>query len=255
LCLGEKSGFVIFGMNFFKNILGISHSKEDEIFLKKIREIIGFKPNNLEFYKEAFTHRATNKTDKNGNPISYERLEFLGDSIIGSIIASYLFQKIPNQNEGYLTKMKSKIVSRKNLNGVGKKLHLIDLLIKQPTQIRVATSIYGDIFEALVGAIYMDKGYAVCVKFIHKKLIESFDIQRLEKEIISYKGLLIEWCQKHKKNYTISVKEIKRALERKKFLISIYMDEKEIAKAQATSKKKAEEIAAKRAYFTLRKKN
>jgi len=255
LCFGEKSGVVIFGMNFFKNIIvGISRSKEDKIFLKKLRKIIEFKPKNLEFYKEAFTHRGTNKTDKNGNPTSYERLEFLGDSIIGSIIASYLFQKIPNQNEGYLTKMKSKIVSRENLNSIGKKLNLVDLIVKHSKQRRVSTSIYGDIFEALVGAIYMDKGYAVCVKFIHKKLIEPFDIQRLEKKIISHKGLLIEWCQKYKKNYTIKVEEIRRSSERNFFLISLYIDEKEVAKAQATSKKKAEEIASKRAYFSLKMK-
>jgi len=242
-------------MNFLKNILGISIPKEDQIFLKKIKQIIGFKPKNLELYKEAFTHRSARKTSKNGNPINYEKLEFLGDSIIGSIITAYLFQKIPDQNEGYLTKMRSKIVSRENLNSIGKKLNFIDLIIKQTTQKKIGESVYGDVFESLVGAIYMDKGYVVCGKFIQKKIIEPYiDIQKLEKKIISYKGLIIEWCQKNRKNHVVKVEEILRSLGRNFFLVSLYIDEKEISKAQATSKKKAEEIASRRAYYVLKMK-
>jgi len=235
-------------MNFFKKIIGIYRTKEENIFLKKISKIIGFRPKNIKIYKEAFTHRSTNITDKNGNPISYERLEFLGDSIIGSIIASYLFQKIPNQNEGYLTKMKSKIVNRKNLNRIGKNFKFSAFIIKKNKQRRFNERIYGDTLEALIGAIYLDKGYVGCEKFIHKKLIEPYvDISKLEKEIISYKSFLIEWCQKYKKNYVA-----KKNTQKKKFyLAKLYIDEKEISKAQATTKKQAEEIASKRACSTL----
>jgi len=241
-------------MNFFKKIIGIYRTKEENVFLKKIRKVIGFRPKNIKIYKEAFTHRSTNITDKNGNPISYERLEFLGDSIIGSIISTYLYQKVPNQNEGYLTKMKSKIVNRKNLNKIGKNFKFSEFIIKKNKQKRFNEKIYGDTLEALIGAIYLDKGYVGCEKFIHKKLIEPYvDISKLEKEIISYKGLLIEWCQKHKKNYVIKTEETRRENSPKRFfLVKLYIDEKQISESIGTTKKQAEEIASKRAYFALK---
>jgi len=244
-------------MNFFKKILGTSRTKEENIFFNKIKKIIEFKPKNLEIYQRAFTHSSASKIDKNGTIISYERLEFLGDSIIGSIISTYLFQRVPNQNEGYLTKMKSKIVSRKNLNKVGKNLKFTDIIIKRNTQKKFGERIYGDTLEALVGAIYLDKGYIACEKFVHKKLLKPYaDIQKLEKEILSYKGLLIEWCQKHKKNYVIKTEETEKSTKKKKFFLAkLYIDEKQISESIATSKKQAEEVASKRAYSILKVKS
>jgi len=243
-------------MNFLRKILGIPYAEEDEIFLKKIHQITEFKPKNLDLYKEAFTHRSASKIDKNGKWISYERLEFLGDSIIGSIISNYLYQKVPSENEGYLTKMKSKIVNRKNLNRIGKNLKFRELIVRKNTQKRFGERIYGDTLEALIGAIYLDKGYQKCENFIYKKLLEPYvDIQKLEKEIISYKGLMIEWCQKHKKNYIIKTEESEKSTSRKKiFLSKLYIDEKQISESTATSKKQAEEIASKRAYSILKMK-
>lgn len=239
-------------MNFFKNILKKSRTEPDGIFLRKINSIVGFNPNNLEVYQKAFTHSSVNKTDDKGNAISYERLEFLGDAILGSVIATYLYKEVPNQNEGYLTKMRAKIVSRENLNSLGKQLGLIDLVESKVSKKNIGENIHGNLFEALIGAIYLDKGYAACEKFINTKLVQpSVDIERLEGKVISYKSLLIEWCQKYKKNFKIQVEEEESADIQKYFAARLFIDDKQIAKARATSKKKAEEIASKRAYFVF----
>jgi ribonuclease-3 len=112
-------------MRIFKKIFSKSRSLEDGIFFDSIRDILGFDPINLKYYKKAFTHRSSNKQDQNGNAINYERLEFLGDAMLSSVIAAYLFSEAPYGDEGYLTKMRSKIVSREHLNELGKELNLI----------------------------------------------------------------------------------------------------------------------------------
>lgn len=241
-------------MNILKKILKNSRTEKGGIFFDKIYRITGFKPKNPEIYERAFTHSSVNKTDENGKVISYERLEFLGDAMLGSVIAAYLFREVPNQNEGYLTKMRAKIVSRENLNTLGKELGLIDLVTSKISRRHFGENIYGNLFEALVGAIYLDKGYPACEKFINKKLITPYvNIEKLEGKIISYKSLLIEWCQKNKKQFAIKVEEEKSAEAQKHFSAQLLIDGKVVSKARATSKKKAEETASKRAYFAFQK--
>lgn len=240
-------------MNLIQKILKNSRVEKGGIFFEKIYKITGFKPKDITIYQRAFTHSSVNKTDDNGNIISYERLEFLGDAMLGSVIAAYLFNQVPNQNEGYLTKMRAKIVSRENLNQLGKELGLAELVASRISQKYFGENIYGNLFEALVGAIYLDRGYTACEKFINRKLITPYvNIERLEGKIISYKSLLIEWCQKHKKHFELKVEEEQDNVDvQKYFSARLYIDEKQVAKARATSKKKAEEIASKRAYFAF----
>ncbi|MGI9551285.1 MAG: ribonuclease III domain-containing protein, partial [Aurantibacter sp.] len=114
-------------MNFASHLFG-SHSKEDGDFFLGMSKILGFKPKSLKIYKKAFLHRSANKKDKQGNPMNYERLEFLGDSMLGTIISRHLYDEVPEGDEGYLTKMRSKIVSRKHLNELGKDLNLIQFV-------------------------------------------------------------------------------------------------------------------------------
>jgi len=189
-------------MRILKKIFSKSRSLEDGIFFNSLEKILGFPPNELEPYRKAFTHRSSNKLDKQGNPMNYERLEFLGDAMLGSVIAGYLFNKAPYGDEGYLTKMRSKIVSREHLNELGKDLKLIQFIeSKVPVQ-HFGDNIHGNIFESLIGAIYLDKGYEFCEKFINSRVIIPYvDISRLEGKVISYKSLVIEWCQKEKKMF------------------------------------------------------
>ncbi|MBY0486175.1 MAG: ribonuclease III [Flavobacteriaceae bacterium] len=224
-------------------------------FFVAVEKIIGFKPVNLKFYEKAFTHRSSNRTDENGNPFNYERLEFLGDSMLSSVIAAYLYKEAPLGDEGYLTKMRSKIVSREHLNELGRDLNLIDLVNSKVPPAHFGENIHGNIFEALVGAIFLDKGYSGCEQFIERSVITPYvDIARLEGKVISYKSLVIEWCQKEKKVFHFDIFDDNGNDGQRYFGVKLSIDEKVVAKSRATSKKKAEEIAAKRAYFAFQEK-
>ena len=242
-------------MNFIRKIVS-PHSQEDEVFLSDLKTLLDYTPKKLYYYKKAFTHRSIKEVDSKGNPINYERLEFLGDAMLGAVIASYLYKKAPEGSEGYLTQMRSKIVSRDHLNELGKDLNLIRFVKSNIDQTNISDNIHGNIFEALVGAIYLDKGYAAAEKFIHKRVVKPYvDIQKLEGKIISYKSLFIEWCQKNKKQFKFNVYEDTGNDTLKHFAVKLKLEEETVSKARATSKKKAEEIAAKRAYYKLKNKN
>jgi len=242
-------------MKILKNIFKKSRSSEDGIFFNEIQNIIGFKPQSIIYYQNAFTHRSTNRMDLKGNPMNYERLEFLGDAMLSSVIAAYLYNKAPAGNEGYLTKMRSKIVSREHLNELGRDLDLIRFIDSKVPLQHFGGNIHGNIFEALVGAIFLDKGYDYCEKFIQKAVVEPYvDIAKLEGKVISYKSILIEWCQKEKKSFHYDVFDDNGNDGQKYFGVKLSIDDKLIAKARATSKKKAEEKASQRAYFALQEK-
>jgi len=238
-------------MASIKNIFSSRQEKNGE-FYDALKKILGFKPKNLSIYETAFTHRSTNEKNESGQPQNYERLEFLGDAMLGAVIAAHLYKKVPEGNEGYLTKMRSKVVSREHLNELGRDLHLVQFLKSTvPTQ-QFSGNIYGNVFEALVGAIYLDRGIKYCEKFIQKRVIKPYvDIKKLEGKVISYKSLFIEWCQKHKKSFNFEIYQDTGKDEHKHFAVRLKLDNEVVSKARATSKKKAEEQAAKRAYYKL----
>src|SRR5574343_2105754 len=224
-----------------KKITKNSRSPEDGIFFKKITSILGFEPKELKYYQKAFTHRSTNKVDEKGNPFNYERLEFLGDAMLGSVIAAHLYNEVPSGDEGYLTKMRSKIVSREHLNELGRDFNLIQFVESKVNPLHFGENIHGNIFEAFIGAIYLDRGYTYCEKFIQNKIIKPYvDIAKLEGKVISYKSLIIEWCQKEKKTFKFDIYEDNGKEGAKFFGVKLYIDEQLVSKARATSKKKAE---------------
>ena len=183
-------------MNFIRNIFN-SRANGDGNFFLELEKIIGFKIKNKSLYIKAFTHRSMNIKDDEGNALNYERLEFVGDAMLGAVIAYFLFNEAPQGDEGYLTKMRSKIVSREHLNELGKELNLIKFVESKIPKANFGNNIHGNLFEALVGAIFLDRGYKDCEKFVYDKvIIPHVDIEKLEGRVISYKSLLIEWCQK-----------------------------------------------------------
>jgi ribonuclease-3 len=241
-------------MKFIRNILN-SRSDNDGNFFMELENILGFKIKEKEFYRKAFTHRSMNMRDDSGNPINYERLEFLGDAMLSAIIATHLYNEVPQGDEGYLTKMRSKIVSREHLNELGREINLIDYVASKIPKDNFGNNIHGNLFEALVGAIYLDRGYKYCEKFIFDKvIIPHVDIQQLEGKVISYKSLLIEWCQKEKKTFNYHVYEDSGNDPMRHFSVKLSVNNKVVAKARATSKKKAEEKASKRAFFAFQTK-
>lgn len=239
-------------MNLIRKITN-SHSFKDEEFIKAMRKVLGYRPKKIHFYQEAFTHSSLKKLNDKGLPMNYERLEFLGDAILGAVIANYLFKKIPAGDEGYLTQMRSKIVSREHLNELGKDLDLKKFVESTIPNNNFGDNIHGNLFEALIGAIHSDMGYAFTEKFIFRFVIEPYvDIERLEGKITSYKSVLIEWSQKSRKKIKYNVYEDTGNDTLKHFSVKLSVDQDIVSKGRATSKKKAEEIASKRAYYKLK---
>ena len=238
-------------MASFNNIFNPRAPKDGDFFIV-IKQLLGFKPKNIDIYQEAFTHRSANTTSTQGHAQNYERMEFLGDAMLSAIIAAHLYNKVPGGNEGYLTKMRSKVVSREHLNELGRDLELTKHLKTTVPIDQFGIDIHGNVFEALVGAIYLDRGYKYCEKFIKKRVIDPYvDIEKLEGKIISYKSLFIEWCQKNKHQFKFSIYEDTGKDTLKHFGVKLTLDGNLVGKARATSKKKAEEQAAKRAYYKL----
>ncbi|NCO62343.1 MAG: ribonuclease III [Flavobacteriales bacterium] len=238
-------------MKRIKYILS-SRTRSSGNFFIQLKKILGFRPKNIQIYKTAFTHRSMNIKDDEGNTINYERLEFLGDAILGAVIASHLYTEVPGGDEGYLTKMRSKVVSREHLNELGKDLNLINLIESKIAASQFGDNIHGNLFESLIGAIFLDKGFKYCEKFIYQRVIIPYvDIAQLEGRVISYKSLLIEWCQKEKKTFNYNVYEDTGNDDVRHFSVKLSVDNKVITKARATSKKKAEEKASKRAFFVF----
>lgn len=227
---------------------------EDAEFNQFLTNILGFPPTNINLYKEAFVHRSAQLKDENGNDVNFERLEFLGDAVLGLIIAVFIFQEAPDKQEGYLTKMRSKIVSRNQLNSIGKQLKLQERL--QPSSNpNLGEDINGDLVEALIGAVYLDQGYNTTAQFIFKKIIENHvDLDRLEKTIASHKSLILEWGQKTKNRINFNTFEEENAEDLTVFVSVVRMNDKVIAKGRGTSKKRAEENASKRAFYFLQDK-
>lgn len=224
-------------------------TERDYFLSTRLYSMLGTEVQNVALYREAFSLKSSSK-NKDSN---YERLEFLGDSVLGTIISCHLFHAYPQANEGYLTQMKSKIVNRKNLNKLGEDLKLTDLLQKQ-TAVALGENISGNLLEALIGAVYLDFQYDACKRIVLEKLLTPTEINKLENKIVSYKGLLLEWSQKKKLNIKYETCEEIQVNKSVVFRCHVWLGEEKIANATETSKKKAEEKAAQRAFYILNKK-
>lgn len=170
----------------------------DKTFCRELKQIIGFYPRNPAVYHEAFRHRSLNGNEREGEKQNNERLEFLGDAILSSVVAEILYRKFPQQHEGFLTKARSAIVQRSTLNHVAAELG-INALIQTSIGTPAHNSfVLGNALEALIGAISVDRGYAYCFRFIDEKVIRRFSLlENAVREDTNYKSRLIEFCQKH----------------------------------------------------------
>jgi len=229
-------------MKFLDDIKNLFKPKTT--YEKKLINVIGYSPNDISLFYEALTHRSIKNSPKHN-----ERLEYLGDAIFGSVIAEMLYNAFPDQDEGFLTQTRSKIVSRKTLNKIALDIQLNTLLKHQASSNR---SIYGNALEALIGAIFLDKGYAFTAKFIEDKLIEPhINLQQLVKKVVSYKGILLEWGQANKKQIKFRLIDSFGKDHEKTYEVMILIDNKNKGRAVGTSIKRAEEQAAKEAYKEL----
>lgn len=214
----------------------------DKIFFSSIKNLTGVCPKNLSLYKLAFSHKSVAKETGKGIKLSNERLEFLGDAVLGSVVAELLFKRFPYRDEGFLTEMRSKIVSRENLKSLAMKIG-IDKMVQKDVSTVGFRSMYGDAFEALIGAIYLDKGYKTAQKFILDRIISiHLDLNEMESTELNFKSKVLNWGQKEKHNVVFETIEENAATRLIK--VRLLIDEKEISIGQDFSKKKAEQIAA-----------
>lgn len=226
-------------------------SKEKDFYIK-IKNILGFYPDNIFLYKLAFRHRSVSIEINNGIKVSNERLEYLGDAILGAIVAEYLFKKFPIKGEGFLTEMRSKFVSREQLNKLSLKLGLDTLIQYNSDSNHYSKSALGDAFEALVAAIYLDKGYDFCKSvLINKIMLVYYDVEELISYQLNYKSKLLEWTQHNKKKLELKVLEIPMKDKKKQYKITVFIDNKELASAIDFSIKGAEKTAAAKTWEIL----
>ncbi len=226
---------------------------KDKNLTRRLVPIIGFVPANVNLFKLAFSHRS-NGQESRRQPAALrnnERLEYLGDAILGTIVAEYLFKKYPHAQEGFLTKMRSKIVKRTTLNEIGEKMGL-DLLLAEYNQTRLSRSMLGNAVEALVGAIYLEKGYTATRHYVIKHILRRFlDIHSLEKYDDNYKSQLLEWCQKNGKTIEFKLLTKYKLNKRDRFKIAVLIDGQKKAVADDFSKKSAEQLAAEKSLKKL----
>ncbi len=221
------------------------HFSPDKKLHQSLRNILGFYPGNIALYKSAFRHSSAASHIKDGVKDSNERLEFLGDSVIGTVVADYLFKKFPFKDEGFLTKMRSKMVSRNQHNTIANKLGLNNFIERDTDRRGMPSSINGDAYEALIGAIYLDKGFDFAQQFLLTRIINvHIDMEEVETKEVDFKSKFIEWAQKEKKDWTFETAVDGNAAADKLFTIQLIVEEKVMGSAQHFSKKRAEQMAA-----------
>ncbi len=180
-------------------------NSESNEFNNFFRNILGFVPRHTELYHIALTHRSLSGNHK-GHRINNERLEYLGDAVLGAVVAEFLYKKYPFQGEGFLTEMRSKIVSRRSLNGLANQIGLLDLIEYQRGQAGAFKSIGGDAFEALVGAIYIDRGFKFTRKVIIERILRIYlDVDSVASTDWNFKSKLIDWGQKNHKKVSFEI--------------------------------------------------
>ncbi len=220
-----------------------SPRKEFYAFLKATT---GFSPLKLKLYDLAFIHRSASSTDLMGLPVNNERLEYLGDAVLGAIVAEYLYNRFPRKDEGFLTQMRSRIVNRSFLTQLTFKLGLNRFISSNTNSVNDSSHIFGDVFEAFIGAVYLDVGYQGVKQFVIKKVLSvHVDIQQLEKSDNNYKSQLIEWGQKNKREVEFDTRENpENSSQSLPFISIIRIDGQIVGKGEGYSKKESQQSSA-----------
>lgn len=217
----------------------------DKKLKASLKNSLGISPKNISLYTQAFRHNSVAKEIREGVKDSNERLEYLGDSVLNAVIADYLFRKFPYKDEGFLTKMRSKMVSRDHLNQLAVKLGLNKLLSLTSDPNLKFSSMNGDAFEALIGAIYIDRGFYAVQDFILNRILKfHVDVEKILLTETDFKSKLIEWSQREKQEVRFTVVEEAGNGYDKQFVIAVTVKGEAVAQAQHFSKKKAEQLSA-----------
>ena len=227
-------------------------SKKNRTLARQFKLITGKQPVSIALYAQAVRHSSVAKKNVGGIKDSYERLEYLGDAVLGMIVAELLFRKFPFKEEGFLTELRSRIVSRESLNKLARKIGLVSLVQYHQRRGPGHKSVYGDAMEALVGAFYLDQGFSATKHFVIKKLIvPHYDFEELVTTTHNHKSKIIEWSQKENHEIEFDMLDEKGETS-EQFVIQVTLDGKPIMKGYGRNKKKAEQDAARKSIAELK---
>lgn len=221
-----------------------------------LKAIVGFKPKNLRLYEVAFIHRSATYTLPDGNKVNNERLEYLGDAVLDAILSDYLFENFPDATEGFMTKIRSRIVNRDILNQLAISMGIDKILISNVSAGQPTKNLYGDALEALIGAVFLDKGFRKTRRLFIKKVLNRYlDLDVIVKTDTDYKSLVFEWVQKRKSSLIFTYNE-EYDFNRKKsvFSTTLLIDRQEMGEGHGSSKKEAEQEAASQAWKRIKEK-
>ncbi len=221
----------------------------EKTFYKNIYRLVGYFPKNIKLYQQAFIHNSNAETIKGlRTKNSNERLEYLGDAVLGVIIAELLFKKFPFKGEGFLTEMRSKSVSRKKLSEIASKMGIQQHLSLDPSVKRnklAVKGISGNALEALIGAVYLDRGYAYTKRFVERRIVIPYlDFEQLKELTENFKSILNQWTQRERKSLEFKVMDEQGKNHSKVYTIAVLIDNEEFGVAQGKTKKHAEQLAS-----------
>jgi ribonuclease III len=231
-----------------------THIHDKRAFSSRLKCLLGFTPRNLRLYEMAFIHRSASYRMPDGTKVNNERLEYLGDAILDTILSEYLFHLYPDANEGFLTKTRAKIVNREQLNQLAVALGFEHLVVSHLTAFNPTKNLYGDALEALVGALFIDIGYKKTSSFFIKEVLEKhLNLSQIFESETDYKSLILEWGQKKKQQVAFEyAEEIDPVLHKPVFIVSLLINATVCGTGSGASKKEAEQEAASRAWSYIK---
>lgn len=230
-------------MRFFRQLYNRWFSPQ-RTFALKLRHLLGFTPAYLHLYKVAFTHSSSAPDVRENN----ERLELLGDAVYDLVVSEFLYHKYPFQNEGFLSEMRSKLVSRREINLLAQKMGLEEFLESNLTNRNLQkSSTLGNAFEALIGAVYFDQGFRRAQRFVVQKVLAvHFEMEEVETKVVNFKSHILHYAQTHELNLEFRMLEEVQTKTGKRFTMALFLNDKQMAESTATNKKAAEQDAARK---------
>ena len=241
-------------INNFIDKIKLPFRKEKELYCS-LRDIIGFYPHNIDFYKQALMHRSVSRRNAKGKPVNNERLEFLGDAILDAIVGDIVFRHFEGKREGFLTTTRSKIVQRETLNRLAHEIGIGRLIVSSGHMSSHNSYMEGNAFEALVGAIYLDRGYGACMRFMQKRILSQLiNLDKVAYKEVNFKSKLIEWCQKNKVKLDFELVEQQRDNSNSPmFVYKAKIEGIDGGEGRGYSKKESQQTASKTALQNLRR--
>lgn len=239
----------------FKIMIKLLFLKKDKELYLKLKQILGFYPYDIELYKTALMHKSIMHRNNKGKPVNNERLEFLGDAVLDAVVGDIVYRRFPGKREGFLTNTRSKLVQRETLGKLANEMGVTNLVLSSGRSQSHNSYMGGNAFEALVGAIYLDRGYDTCMRFMEKRIIDNIiNIDKVAYKEVNFKSKLLEWSQKNR--IKLNYKEVRQTKDENgspMFMYKVMLETVEGETGRGYSKKEAQQIASKLTLELLRK--